>query len=159
MKQRLVTVAVLVGVVIFGVPGVWAFGWPRSFYDTIATYPPYNLHLFHDLGAFQLGIAAALAGALVWRDALTVALYGGTVGCGIHAISHFLDRDLGGRSSDPWVLAAITVLFAIALAARLTATRPARPTAPRRTVSTPARRATSRIDPPAEDLSTRRVDP
>jgi hypothetical protein len=117
------TAAVLLGVLTFGVPGVWAFGWPRSFYDTIATYPPYNLHLFHDAGAFQLGIAAALAAALVWRDALTVALFGGTVGCGIHAISHFLDRDIRGRASDPWVLTAVTVVLAAGLATRLTTTR------------------------------------
>jgi hypothetical protein len=123
MKHRLVTAAVLLGVVIFGVPGVWAFGWPRSFYDTIATYPPYNLHLFHDAGAFQLGVAAALAAALVWRDALTVALFGGTVGCGIHAISHFVDQDLGGRASDPWVLTVVTVVLAAGLAARLTTIR------------------------------------
>jgi hypothetical protein len=119
MKHRLVTGAVVLGVVIFGVPGVWAFGWPRSFYDNVATYPPYNLHLVHNVGAFQLGIAAALAGALVWRDALTVALFGGTVGCGFHAISDFLDNDLGGSAGAPWVLSVLTTLLAAAFATRV----------------------------------------
>lgn len=49
MKHRLVTGAVVLGVVIFAVPGVWAFGWPRSFYDNVATNPPYNLHLVHNI--------------------------------------------------------------------------------------------------------------
>ncbi|MEV0288515.1 hypothetical protein AB0H36_30725 [Kribbella sp. NPDC050820] len=119
MKHRLVTGAVILGVLIFAVPGVWAFGWPRSFYDNVATYPPYNLHFVHNIGAFQLGIAAALAGALVWGDALTVALLGGAVGCGFHAISDFLDDDLGGSAGAPWVLAVFTTLLAAAFAARV----------------------------------------
>lgn len=71
------TVVVLVGVAPFLVGGVWAFLWPHSFYESVATFPPFNLHLFHDVGAFQLGIAAAMIGGLIWRDALAVGLFGG----------------------------------------------------------------------------------
>jgi hypothetical protein len=122
-RNRFVTIAVVLGGLVFAVPGVWAFGWPESFYDTVATFPPYNLHLFHDLGAFQLGIAAALFGALVWRDALVVGLFGGAVGMLVHTVSHFLDTDLGGRPSDPYLLAAVTLLVGAALILRLRTVR------------------------------------
>jgi hypothetical protein len=117
-RHPLVVTATALGALVFVVPGVWAFLWPKSFYETVATYPPYNLHLFHDLGAFQLGIGVALLAALVWSDALLVALIGGTVGMGVHAVSHFLDHDLGGRDSDPWLLTVLTVLLAAALVVR-----------------------------------------
>jgi hypothetical protein len=109
----------------FVVQGAWAFLWPASFYDQVATYEPYNLHLLHDIGAFQLGLGAALLAALVWRDGLLVALAGGTVGAAFHAWSHLMDRDLGGRSSDPWTLGLLALLFLAAFAWRLrTRTRP-----------------------------------
>lgn len=62
----------------FVVLGVWAFFGPVSFYDNVATFEPYNLHLLHDVGAFQLGIGAAVLAALRWRDGLLTALAGGT---------------------------------------------------------------------------------
>jgi hypothetical protein len=106
-------VAVAAGL-FFVVLGLWAFFDPRSFYQRIASYPPYNEHLFHDLGAFQIGIGAALLLALKWRDALFVALAAAGIGSGVHALAHWLDRDLGGRSSDPWAvtLLAVVVLWA-----------------------------------------------
>ncbi|CRK61769.1 hypothetical protein [Alloactinosynnema sp. L-07] len=125
---RLVKVITAFGAAVFLALGVWAFAAPRSFYDVVATYPPYNLHLFHDAGAFQIGIGAALLAALVWRDALSVALAGVTAGAVVHAVSHILDRDLGGRPSDPAFLSALAVLFAAGLAVRLRASRPRRPT-------------------------------
>jgi hypothetical protein len=48
--------------------GFWAFFAPRSFAEQIATFPPYNHHLLHDLGAFQIGIGTAVLLTLVWRD-------------------------------------------------------------------------------------------
>jgi len=39
--------------------GLWAF------YSSIATYPPYSPHLVHDVGAFQIGLGACLALALL----------------------------------------------------------------------------------------------
>ena len=79
----------------------------------MATYPPYNRHLFHDLGAFNLGLAATLAlGLGRWRG-LVVGLGGGSVAAVMHAVAHWLDRNQGGRSSDPWLLS----LFALVLVA------------------------------------------
>lgn len=94
--------------------GLWAFFDPRSFFERLATYPPYNRHLFHDIGAFQIGIGVTLLLALRWRDVLGVALAGAGIGSAVHAISHWVDRDLGGRSSDPWAvtLLAVVILWA-----------------------------------------------
>jgi hypothetical protein len=54
---------------------------------------------------------------------LTVALAGAAVGAVVHDISHFMDRDLGGRSSDPWALGLLAVLLLVALALRIRARR------------------------------------
>ena len=67
--------------------GGWAFLQPTSFSDLI-NYAPYNRHLVHDAGAFQIGIGATLLLALVWTDALLVALTGFVVASGLHTISH-----------------------------------------------------------------------
>jgi hypothetical protein len=117
--QPWLTVIVLLGAAPFLAGGVWAFLWPHSFYESVATFPPFNLHLFHDAGAFQLGIAAAMIGGLIWRDALAVGLFGGVVGSTIHAISHLVDADLGGRASDPYILGALALLLVTALVIRV----------------------------------------
>ncbi|WP_436494002.1 hypothetical protein [Actinokineospora sp. HUAS TT18] len=124
----MVKVITAIGAAVFLGIGIWAFAAPRSFYDVVATYPPYNLHLFHDAGAFQIGIGAALLAALLWKDALSVALAGATAGAAVHAVSHILDRDLGGRTSDPAFLSTLALLFAAGLVVRLRALRPRRPT-------------------------------
>ncbi|TCM51461.1 hypothetical protein EV648_101297 [Kribbella sp. VKM Ac-2568] len=122
-SQLFVSGAVVLGALAFLVPGVWSFGWPESFHRTIATFDPFNLHLFHDLGAFQLGVGVALLGALFWRDALVVALLGGSAGAIVHFISHLMDRDLGGRSSDPLTLGILAVILLLGLVLRLRALR------------------------------------
>ena len=100
--------------------GFWALIDPQSFFDNIAEFEPYNEHLIHDLGAFQLGIGAALLFALVWRgDAVLAALGGGVVGATAHEIAHILDEDLGGKSSDPFTLGLIAVLLVVVFAWRL----------------------------------------
>lgn len=116
-------VALAVGAVAFLVPGLWAFLWPASFHEHVARFDPFNLHLLHDVGAFQLGVGVALVGALAWRDASSVALLGAGVGAGVHALSHILDRHLGGRPSDPWTLSLLALLLLAALAARRRAVR------------------------------------
>ena len=103
----------LVGALFFGVTGPWAFFAPESFFDTVATYPPYNEHLFHDLGAFQLGLAVVLLAALWRADALFVVLVGAGTGSVFHALAHFMDTDLGGRDSDPWLLSAFAALLVV----------------------------------------------
>ncbi|HEU4948445.1 MAG TPA: hypothetical protein VFT31_14945 [Kribbella sp.] len=125
MRQRVVTFSVALGALVFLVPGLWSFFWPESFHRNIASFDPFNLHLFHDLGAFQLGIGVALLGALFWQDALTVVLLGATTGAGVHFVSHVLDRDLGGRSSDPVTLGVIALILMVAFVLRLRLVRTA----------------------------------
>jgi uncharacterized protein YjeT (DUF2065 family) len=98
--------------------GLWAFTAPRSFYEVVATYPPFNQHLLHDIGAFNLGLGAALLLALAWADGLLVALGGVGVGAAAHALAHWLDRELGGSPADPWYLTAFAVLLLAAAARR-----------------------------------------
>ena len=93
------------GVVLI-VIGLWAFASPRSFFDSLAKWPPFNKHFIHDIGALQIGIGATLLLAVARTDALFVALAGAAVGATFHFLAHLFDRDLGGRSSDP-------ILFAI----------------------------------------------
>ena len=115
---RVALISGWLGVAFGVVTGAWAFLGPDSFYEVVAPYPPFNRHLFHDLGAFQLGIAAALVAGLAPRPAIAVGLWGGAVGATLHAVSHWIDADLGGRASDPWLLS----LLALVLVAGLIAT-------------------------------------
>ncbi len=108
--RRLILSIAWIGALMFLVGGGWAMLAPDAFFDVVARYPPYNQHLFHDLGAFQLGIAAALMAGIAGRTGLIVALWAGAVGASAHAVSHWIDADLGGRSSDP---ALITLLAAV----------------------------------------------
>jgi hypothetical protein len=96
--------------------GIWALADPRSFYDQIATYPPYNTHLLHDIGAFQAGIGATLLFGLLRRDALGVVLAGTSVGAVLHAVAHIMDQDLGGKSTDPVLLSIFAAAILIATA-------------------------------------------
>ncbi len=117
--RTIVRVVVFVVAVFFIGVGVWALLSPQSFYEQLATYPPYNKHLFHDVGAFQAGIGSTLLFALFRRDALQVALMGTSVGAILHAISHFVDRDLGGKSTDPYLLSALALVIVLATAAHM----------------------------------------
>ncbi len=115
--RQVALVSAWVGVALGVVTGAWAFLAPDSFYEVVAPYPPFNRHLFHDLGAFQLGIAAALVAGLARRTAIAVGLWGGAVGATLHAVSHWMDADLGGRASDPWLLSLLALLLAAGLMA------------------------------------------
>ncbi len=57
--------------------------------------------------------------AVIWSDALALALAGFLVANTVHAVNHVVDLDLGGRGSDPWLLGLVSVLIAVALALRL----------------------------------------
>jgi uncharacterized membrane protein len=102
----------LAGGILVLVLGIWAFTSPRSFYKSVATWPPFNRHFIHDLGALQIGIGATLLLAALRSDALFVALTGAAIGAGFHFVSHVMDRDLGGKSSDPIVFGLIAVVLA-----------------------------------------------
>ncbi len=95
------------------VAGVWGLASPGSFADLVNF--PASVHFVHDAGAFQLGIGATLLLALVWRDALAVALAGVLVGSTAHVVNHAVDLDVGGDAWQLWLLAAWSLLIAVAL--------------------------------------------
>ena len=113
-----VKVGLAAGAIFFVGTGAWAFVSPRSFYDTLATYPPYHVHFLHDIGAFTIGIGAALLLALRFRDSLLVALGGATTASVFHAVAHAIDADRGGKSTDPWTLGAFALLLVVATVVR-----------------------------------------
>lgn len=114
--SRLVRAVTLGGGVSFVALGVWALAAPRSFFDAVATFEPYNRHLLHDAGAFQAGLGAVLglAGFPERIDGLAAALLGVGAGAGLHVVSHLLDRTLGGR---PVTDIPILTILAVALLA------------------------------------------
>jgi hypothetical protein len=117
--ERFVRGAAIAGAALFLLPGAWAFADPASFYDAVALFPPYNRHLLHDVGAFQLGLGTALVLGLAGASGLGVALWAAAIAGVLHAVSHFVDRELGGRETDPLALTLVAVvLVAAALATR-----------------------------------------
>ena len=115
--QKLSRIAAWIGAVFWLVTGVWAFVAPRSFFDNIATFEPYNRHFLHDAGAFALGLGAVLIFALVTQwDALRVALAGVGLAAVMHVVAHAVDTDLGGKSTDipGLVLLAIVIVYGAA---------------------------------------------
>lgn len=117
-SQRLVSLAALVCAASMLGFGCWAFLAPRSFSDFI-DYAPYHEHLIHDVGAFQLGIGVGVLLAVFWSDGLLAALTGFAVASGLHTVSHYIDRDLGGHDSDVPLLGLLTVLALAAIYGRL----------------------------------------
>jgi len=114
-------VVALLGLFMF-VFGLWAFVAPHSFYEQIAGFGTYNVHLLHDVGAFQAGFGVALLLALVTNDAILVVLGGGAVGTVMHAIAHWIDRNLGAANTKKEPIE-LTVLAVIVVAGMLTALR------------------------------------
>jgi PPOX class probable F420-dependent enzyme len=97
--------------------GAWALFAPDSFADAVGFAR--HTHFVHDAGAFQLGIGITLLLAVAWRDGPALALAGLLAANTIHTINHAVDLDLGGHNWDPWGLATLTLLTAIALIVRL----------------------------------------
>ena len=93
--------------------GVWAMADPLSFYEQLATFPPYNAHFLHDAGAFQIGLGAALLLPLVMKDVALLGLTAVGAGAALHAISHVIDRDLGGKTTDPYLLGAFALVLVV----------------------------------------------
>jgi hypothetical protein len=117
LAQRYVAAILTLAGVGMLAAGIWAGVAPRSFARFVAF--PYHEHFLHDLGAFQVGIGVTLLLALAWRDAPTVALAGFLVANTLHAVSHAVDLDLGGRASDPWAIGVLSLLVAAALVVRV----------------------------------------
>ena len=109
---------VIAGVVglFYLVTGAWSFMFPAHFYSAVATFSPYNLHLLHDVGAFQFGLGAALVAATISRRGLMPALAGVLAGSFLHVLAHLFDIRLGGHpATDLPFLALIVILLATAL--------------------------------------------
>ena len=98
MGTRLPRAVAIVGGVGFVAFGAWAMVDPRSFFEALAAFEPYNQHFLQDVGAFEIGLGAVLllAGVPFRPDGLTVALVGVGVGAALHAVSHVVGQDLGG---------------------------------------------------------------
>ena len=116
--RTVVGIACLLNGCVMLVFGVWALVLPASFAAFI-DFPPYNEHLLHDLGAFQIGIGVTLCLAPFWSDAIAVALVGFIAAGTIHVINHSLDHELGGHTADPWGLALLVVVAAVGLIVQL----------------------------------------
>jgi hypothetical protein len=117
-QQAPVTVAVLICAASMLALGAWAFLGPESFARFI-DFPPYNRHLLHDAGAFQLGIGVTTLLALWWSDAVAVALTGFAVASGLHTVSHLVDRSLGGHDGDAPSLGVLTLVALVAIYLRI----------------------------------------
>jgi ABC-type Fe3+-siderophore transport system permease subunit len=95
------------------VTGVWAFVAPESFYDAVATFPPYNVHFVHDIGAFSFGLGTTIALVVAladrWHPARSV-LVGVGVGSVLHVLSHVLDYEIKSSVSDVVGLSLFTLL-------------------------------------------------
>jgi hypothetical protein len=96
---------------------LWAFVAPHSFYEQAAPFSPYNRHLLHDIGAFQIGGAALLL-SVRWRDARLIALTGAALGAVVHLVSHIIDHDLGDNDGDVVVFGVLAALLVIGAALR-----------------------------------------
>jgi hypothetical protein len=104
----------IIGGVGFVALGVCAMVDPRSFFNALATFEPYNQHFLQDIGAFQAGLRVVLllAGARARADGLSVALVGVGAGAALHTVSHIVSRSLGGNpQTDIPVFATIAVLL------------------------------------------------
>lgn len=122
-SDQLARVAAGVGALAFLPTGLWAMVDPRSFFEQVAEFHPYNQHFLQDIGAFQIGLGVVLLlVALRPRiDALTAVLLGTGVGGAAHAVSHVVGHDLGGRPSSDipmFTVIALILLCAGALRAR-----------------------------------------
>ncbi len=100
--------------------GGWAFLFPSGFYSTVAAFAPYNLHLLHDAGAFQVGLGATLLAAAVAGRGLAPVLLGVLAGSLLHLFAHLMDIRLGGHpATDLPILALIVVVLIAALVLEL----------------------------------------
>jgi len=108
----------------FVLAGIMAMASPRSFFDSFATFEPYNQHFVQDIGAFQIGLGAVLLLAAFSQraDALSAALIGVGIGSAAHVVSHVGGHDLGGKpATDIPMFIIVSILLLAAGIARLRA--------------------------------------
>lgn len=122
-----VAVALLTGTGT-GVAGVWCLAAPHSFAQAVGFPVPAHgggagaeaaEHFLHDVGAFQLGLAAALLLGCIWYDALLTALAAFAVAGAVHTGNHVADLGLGGQGWQIPVIAVAALAAAAAFVVRL----------------------------------------
>lgn len=118
--ERLSRLVAIAAGLSFAAFGLWAFVDARSFYEELAAFPPFNRHLLHDIGAFQIGIGSMLLLSSFWRDALGAALTGAAVAAAFHFVAHLWDRDIGGKDTDPFVFGVIALVLIVTAVAQRT---------------------------------------
>jgi hypothetical protein len=121
MRDPLATrvIGALIGA-FYLVTGGWSFLAPLGFFSAVANFAPANIHLLHDLGAFQIGLGLALTVPILlgapMRTSL-IAVLGASV---LHLGAHIEDVNLGGHPyTDLPALTLICVALALALAVEL----------------------------------------
>ncbi|HVL81536.1 MAG TPA: hypothetical protein VM840_08095 [Actinomycetota bacterium] len=113
-RDRAVRTVILAIGAFLALSGIWAFASPATFYERVASYPPPNMHLIRDIGAFQFGLGATLLVSLVRNDGPLVALVGTAAGSVLHFFSHVIDAGRGGRPTDPLSIGLLTVVVVLA---------------------------------------------
>ncbi len=107
--------------------GVWAQGFPRSFYDDfpglgrvwVAVDGPYNEHLVRDVGGLNLGLALVAVVALVTGSVLVARVAGGAAL--LFGVPHLLYHATHLDGFDSGDAAAMLVSLAVAALAGLLA--------------------------------------
>ena len=125
MQGPLVTrvIAVVIGAFLL-LTGAWSFLSPMSFFDNVANFAPRNIHLLHDVGAFQVGLGLVLILPVALRAPLRVPLIAVLVASVLHLFAHVEDNSLGGHTiTDLSVLTLICVVLAVALVMEMRASR------------------------------------
>jgi hypothetical protein len=87
--------ALVITAALGSVVGIWAYGFPREFYDTfpgllghwIDLDGPFNEHLIRDVGALYLGLTAASVAVLAIRRAAVLPVIG--VAWTVFGVLHF----------------------------------------------------------------------
>ncbi len=111
MSDRTVRLLCLAIGAAIAAQGVWAFLAPRSFFDTLAEFEPFNAHFIRDIGTIQIGVGVAgMVGAMRTRP-VVVGLAGLVAFQAMHVVSHIVDRDAGGRPG--FDIPALSLLAAI----------------------------------------------
>jgi hypothetical protein len=106
------------------VTGAWAFLAPMSFFSSVATFAPLNIHLLHDVGAFQVGLGLALTAPVALRAPLRASLIAVLGASLLHVLAHVEDIRLGGHpTTDLPVLTLICIALAVALLVEVKAHR------------------------------------
>jgi hypothetical protein len=106
--------------------GLWAFLGPASFYANVATFPPYNQHLLHDLGAFLSGLGVGLLFGLLDRRLMVAAAAANAAAALLHLVAHVEDAGLGGHLYDVPALSLVAALALVLLGAAVVRARRAR---------------------------------